>query len=49
MAERIDIVTDTEGWIATVTLAYDGAELELGIADDMRNSTIEVLSTEVSS
>lgn len=48
MAEQTDIVIDTEGWAATVTLAYDGAELELGIADDIRVSTIEVLSTDES-
>lgn len=45
MAEEISIVTDTDEWLATVTLTYDGDAIKLGIADDMCVSTIEVIPT----
>jgi hypothetical protein len=44
LAGRTDVDTDAEGWAARVTLGYDGAELEVGIAGDLRVSTVEVLS-----
>lgn len=49
MAEQMTVATDAESWTAVVTIRYDGDELTLGLADDMRVSTIEVPPTEVSS
>lgn len=45
MAERVVAVDGPNNWAATVTLSCAGDEIELGIADDMRSSTIEVLAT----
>jgi len=46
MADRtVDVEGATE-WAARVTLARDGDELELGVAGDLRASTVEVLSPE---
>jgi hypothetical protein len=44
MADRGVVVDDADGWAARVTLARDGEELELGVAEDLRASTAEVLS-----
>jgi hypothetical protein len=43
MTQQTNIRDDTDEWVATTTLSYDGDEIELGIADDMRVSTIEVI------
>ena len=44
MADRTVDVEGADGWAARVTLARDGDELELGLAEDLRASTVEVLS-----
>jgi YD repeat-containing protein len=48
MGDRYDLTTHTDEWAFTVTLTYDGAELTLGTAEDLRVSTIEVLSKDPS-
>jgi ribosomal protein S27AE len=43
MADRTVVVDGTDEWAARVTLSRDGDELELGLAEDLRASTAEVL------
>jgi rRNA maturation protein Nop10 len=45
MADGTSVETGGDEWAATVRLAHDGDEIELGLAGDFRASTAEVLAT----
>jgi hypothetical protein len=46
LTDRVTVTTDTDEWVAVVTLAYDGDEIELGLDEGLQVSTISVLGVE---
>lgn len=49
MADQLIFDVDTDTWSAEAKLAFAGDEITLGIADDFRVSTLEVIETKSSS